>query len=85
MHPMDRMSGVKSPAERLEEQVRADERAKVAEEIAEDLAEWAKRQRAQAGAAWNPQSKRDLEAYAVAYDNAARVARRHVTALEVEA
>lgn len=52
-------------------------RAEVAEEIAQDLAEWARRQFAQATVAWNPQSKRDLEAYGRAYDNGAGVARLH--------
>lgn len=52
-------------------------RADVAEEIAVDMEEWSRRQFAQASAAWNPQSKRDLEAYGTAYGNAANVARQH--------
>jgi hypothetical protein len=58
-------------------------RAQVAEEIAEELAEWARRQRAQADAAWNPQSSRALRDYALAYDNAAGIARQHAGAPSV--
>jgi hypothetical protein len=42
---------------------------------AEELTEWATRQRAQAAVAWNPQTKRDLLAYARAYENAAAIVR----------
>lgn len=60
--------------------VEARVRAEVAKEVAQDLADWSQRQRAQSRAAWNPQQKRDLRSYATAYDNAANIARRHAVA-----